>query len=135
MDITVLFAFIYLAVDIAYVVFSNKFYDGIVKQVQGKNITPFTGSRTAAAIASYILLVGGWLFFVAPAVKKGRLSVWSAALTGFMYGLVVYGIFNTTLHVMFDGYGLTAVARDWIWGTSWATVVTVLYALAVNPQK
>lgn len=128
----VVFMLIYLFVDIGYVMFSQPFYRNVVTKIQGKGFPEFTLSRILGAIFSYACLAVGWLLIVptlADTWSKKYPRVAAGALAGFTYGLVVYGVFNGTLHVMFDKYDGVVFLRDLLWGTSWATVLSALYMM------
>lgn len=133
MDLTSLVCvIIYITVDIAYVTMSQGFYNSVVERVQGSPMGEVTGTRMIAALLSYGIMALGLLVLVFPLIVKyiedGRNALLTGAMLGATYGLVMYGVFNFTLHVMFKGYDIQAVTRDLLWGVSWVTVISVLFA-------
>jgi uncharacterized membrane protein len=86
-----------------------------------------------AALIAYTALVVGWMVFATNLTKQLVSNFrWNPLLAGFvaglLYGFVVYGVFNGTLHVMFDNYGTTVSIRDLLWGMFWASTLTTIYA-------
>jgi len=122
---------IYLSVDIAYVILSKDFYQSVVQKIQGKPSTP-RSSVVLAAFLAYSCMALGFLVLVVPLVTKRMdegMGIMRAALPiGVTYGLVMYGVFNFTLHAMFDNYTLHVILRDLIWGVMWATTSTIIFA-------
>lgn len=131
MDIRYLFVIIYLLVDIAYVMLSTPVYQKVIKAIQGHPTNqPF--GLLAGALA-YSIMGAAWLFFapsmIATLQKSYRVSrVAAGAITGFMLGLTIYGVFNFTNHAMFDKWSWPIIARDMAWGISWLTALTTSYA-------
>lgn len=113
-----------------YVIISQPFYRAVVTRIQGKPFPTFTITRKMSALFSYVCLAVGWYLIVptlADTWSKKYHHIIAGALAGLVYGLVVYGVFNGTLYVMFEKYDGSVFLRDLIWGTSWATIVSVLY--------
>jgi uncharacterized membrane protein len=127
----ILAVIIYLVVDITYVFLSKDFYQSVVKDIQGRYSEP-RSSVLVAALLSYSCMALGFLVLVVPLVTKriqDGMSVLRAALPiGLTFGLVMYGVFNFTLHAMFDNYTLHVILRDLVWGVTWATTSTIIYA-------
>ena len=123
---------LYIIVDVMYVSASQGFYNNVVERVQGTPIGSIRGTRMIAAVLSYFIMALGLLVLVFPLIDKyiedSRSPILAGAMVGAVYGLVMYGVFNFTLHAMFKGYDLKAVSRDLVWGVSWATVISMLYA-------
>lgn len=128
MDITSLvFACIYIAVDVLYVATSKKVYERAVG-----TFPDFKGSRMAVAPLAWLAMALGWLVLVATPVKIGitrKENPWSVGLYyGVVYGFVVYGVFNFTNHVMYESWKVGIMMRDLVWGISWVSILTVAYA-------
>lgn len=107
MNRKLLFALLYVFVDTVYVTLSKSFYGSI----QGAEMT----TSIASIIGAYLCMALGWYYLVDTTFK------------GFLYGLAVYGVFNFTNHILFKGYTWNVVARDFLWGVSWTTLLTMLY--------
>lgn len=69
----------------------------------------------AAAVVAYALLVWGLSRFALPG-DPAALSDREVALSGFSLGLLVYGTYNLTNYVAFDGWYLSTVLVDTSWG-------------------
>lgn len=131
MDIRYIFVVIYLVVDILYVYGSIPVYQKVVKAIQGKTTNQPFG--LVAGVLAYAIMGVAWLFFAPHTIlylqKTYSISrVAAGAITGFMLGLTIYGVFNFTNHAMFDNWSWPIIARDLAWGTSWLTALTTLYA-------
>ena len=130
-----IFAIVYLVVDLTYVFISKGFYTNVAVRIQGSSFPP---SRFMGAMLAYIALVVGWWFFAANLANifSQRLSPFVAgAIAGALYGFVVYGVFNGTLYVMFDEYKTNVVLRDLLWGIVSASTITAFYAFASKTMK
>lgn len=128
------FAAVYLIVDILYVIASRSFYEKQVVSISGKG---FPSARLYSAFIAYASLVAGWLIFVTSLtrtlIKTNRWHPWVAgAAAGFVYGFIVYGVFNGTMHSMFSDWTLIPFTRDLLWGSCWCTFITGLYGLSVK---
>lgn len=128
------FVAIYLVVDVLYVLMSRHIYFDVVKKIQKGDETMMTASRMIAAVAAYAILGAGWMILVAPHIESQK-TVTTALTYGAMYGFAVYGVFNFTNHVMFQNYGFKIMLQDVVWGTSWVTVLSVLYALYLSTRQ
>lgn len=126
-------AFIYLAVDITYVVLSRGYYNAVVKNIQGFPMEIRWDSYVVAAI-SYAILTLGWIILVAN--RLSPTSTWYELLpTAVIYGLTVYGIFNATLYVMFKNWDYKVSIRDTLWGVSWITLSGAIYLYLLKMYK
>lgn len=128
-----IFVVIYLVVDIIYVVLSKSAYEAVVKNISGKEFAGDKKGFIVSALFSYVCMAVAWLFLVVPAVYYmiGRgMAKWKAGLIGgVVYGLALYGVFNGTLYTMFEGWDIKIFMRDMAWGVSWATILTVAFAM------
>lgn len=122
-----LFTIAYLAIDITYVLLSNKTYGAYAKRISG---APISLSKIwPVAILAYITLAIGWLFVCIPLartyIKNNNLPPWAAgAAAGALYGFVLYGTFNFTIGSMFEAWNTPIIIRDVAWGTISLSVVT-----------
>ena len=132
----IIFAFIYLFVDISYVLASQKTYAAVTKRIQGFD---FPKGRLLGAVVAYAALTLGWFAFAAPTalqmVSKGTHPAVAGALAGMLYGFVVYGVFNGTLYVMLQEWNVAISMRDMLWGITWASLATCMYAIVATKMK
>lgn len=134
MDYLKLYAlFIYLAVDVLYIMYSKEYYNGVVKKIQGEEIA-MSSTKLMLSIVSYAILGAGWLVFVIdPATPDMHYTgiLWRAVF----YALSVYGIFNATLYVMFKGWDASVALRDFLWGLGWISLSSVGYLAYLKKMK
>lgn len=131
MDITrLVFAVVYILVDVVYVIASKPVYNAVVKSIQGSNM-----------VADYFAIFGAWLcmglgWYV---LAAGTAKTWTktmmvpkyvaGALAGLVFGLATIGMFNFTVHAMFRNYDWSIVVRDMIWGIGWPTCLAAVYGI------
>jgi hypothetical protein len=125
LDAKNIFLFVYLAVDIAYVMASRGYYGEVVQRIQGGPVVMKANGLFVAGL-SYAMLGLGWWLLVASSVKaeSGYREVVFRAV---VYALAVYGVFNATLYVMFVGWDWQVALRDTAWGVSWITLISLAY--------
>lgn len=95
-------------------ILSKEFYKaelGAIARRQGDTLTPIWW----AAVVAYLMLALGILWFVLPRVS-GANPFSSAALWGFVFGVITYGIYDMTNYATLDGWSLRLVAVDMVWG-------------------
>jgi uncharacterized membrane protein len=133
----ILFAVLYLVVDIVYVAIASPIYMQVVKAIQQKE-TPFNVYRGIAALAAYLCMALGFVILVAPAIERllasGMCASRAGIAIGFTFGLVLYGVFNFTNYAMFADYTPWILLQDMLWGVTWATTASVLYAMYVQKK-
>jgi len=134
MDYLKLYAlFIYLAVDVLYIMYSKDYYNGVVKRIQGEEIE-MSSTKLMLSIVSYAMLGAGWLVFVineATAEMDYSGILWRAVL----YAMSVYGVFNATLYVMFKGWDARVALRDFMWGLGWISLSSIGYLAYLKKMK
>lgn len=132
-NIAYLFVAIYLAVDVLYITIAKPVYNKVVKKIQGKEMSLKKNSYLVAVL-SYIILGLGWLFFVANTISATTTFV-ELLQRAVMYGLVVYGVFNTTLYVMLENWDAIISIRDTVWGVGWITTISCAYLIFLRWNK
>ena len=125
LQLKLLFVVIYLVVDILYVSMSREYYGSYVKKIQGSDMK-YSNANMVSAILSYIILGTGWFVFIANKIKPSTTYLEILPFT-VLYGLIIYGVFNTTLFVMFDKWDIYVSIRDTMWGVSWITTISFIY--------
>lgn len=140
--LSLLFAAIYLVVDVAYVSASRAYYGAVAGRISKSpdGFPPFTASRAAAAIMSYAALTIAWLAFVPLATRAWAPTLagcptMAALLAGFLLAFAIYGVFNGTLYVMFADYDASVVRRDMLWGLTWMTLLSGAYGLTIRVRE
>lgn len=90
--------------------------------IQKVQKTPFAPNITYA-LFSYILLIFGVYYFVYRHINK---STWKydTLVKGFLFGFVLYGVFDFTNLVIFKEYSLKTAIIDMIWGGILMSIVS-----------
>jgi uncharacterized membrane protein len=105
---------ILLALDFIYLNVMSNYFKNQVKIVQK---TPLK-INNLGVILCYIILPMGLYYFI---IKPNR-SVFDA----FLFGFVVYGVYETTTLGLFTNWSITTVILDTLWGASLFAITTYL---------
>ena len=97
-------AIIFVCLDLTYLKIFGNYYSKQVARVQGSEIKV----NYLAAIITYILLIIGLNYFII----RPRRSVSDA----FLFGLIVYGVFEGTTWAIFKNWSPISVIIDTLWG-------------------
>lgn len=97
-------AIVMISLDFVYLNVMKGYFMNQVKMVQG---TPLKVNYLGAAIC-YIFLITGLNYFII----KPRKSVTDA----FLFGLVIYGVYETTNYALFSNWSIISVFIDTLWG-------------------
>lgn len=127
-----IFLVIYVIIDIIYITLSAPFYSKTVQNIQGSPIVLKPSSYVALFLA-YLILGFGWLFIVANSINE-KTKLKSVVFIALVYALAVYGVFNTTLYVLFDNWDIITALRDTLWGVVCITTISVVYYYAFNSE-
>ena len=106
----ILTSLIFIVIDFIYLSSFSNFFNSLVQDIQGTKII----FNMLGAILCYILLIFGLNYFIIDQKKS--------ILDAFLFGIVIYGVYETTNYALFDKWRLSAVALDTTWGG-------ILYAL------
>jgi uncharacterized membrane protein len=85
-------------------------------------------ARLLAAAGVYLALPGGIILFALPRVDPAR-PLFSALLWGFIYGTVVYSVYDLTNRATLRVWPIPLVVVDIAWGGSLCAVVTAAASL------
>jgi len=114
---------VFLAIDFLWLgVVMSKFYKdelGVLARVSDGALTPVLW---AAAIV-YVLIPLGVVLFALPRVSQQHL-VSSALFWGFIYGIVLYGVYDMTNYSLVSKWSLRMSIVDILWGGVINAVVT-----------
>jgi uncharacterized membrane protein len=114
---------VFLAIDFLWLgVVMSKFYKdelGVLARVSDGALTPVLW---AAAIV-YVLIPLGVVLFALPRVSQQHLAS-SALLWGFIYGIVLYGVYDMTNYSLVSKWSLRMSIVDILWGGVINAVVT-----------
>jgi uncharacterized membrane protein len=68
-----------------------------------------------AAIGVYVLITSGIVFFVLPKVSSEQ-SPWAIMPWGFLFGIVLYGVYELTNYSLLKDWTIPMTFVDWAWG-------------------
>lgn len=98
----------------------NTIYDPTFKNIQ-KEI-PLYSSRIIGGIYAWILLGFGLNYFVTPISKTPK----EAFMNGFLYGLIVYGVYNGTNYVTFNKWNKNIFLFDNLYGSFISGIISLI---------
>ena len=120
----------YLVFDFVYVFLSRNYYESHVRKIQNKGYSTKAGVYVSAVLA-YVFLAVGWWILVAERLNK-QTTIYELLRITLPYSLVIFGVFNTTLYVMFDAWDARIAIRDTVWGISSITLTSLLYLYLIK---
>jgi len=106
---------IMLLLDMCYITINKKMFDDQIIEVQRVILQ----ARYTPAILCYILLILGLYYFI---IRKQE-----SILDAFLFGIVIYGVYETTNYTIFKKWNPVTVIVDTLWGgilmstTTWFT--------------
>ena len=103
-----------ILVDSVYLYLTKSIFGEMIVRIQKFAIQP----RYWSAAIVYILLAFGLYRFI---LKPNR-PVWEA----FLFGIIIYGVFDFTSHAIFKKYELTVALMDTVWGGVLSAIVTTI---------
>jgi uncharacterized membrane protein len=106
-----------ILVDSVYLYLTKSIFGEMIVRIQKFAIQP----RYWSAAVVYILLSLGLYWFI---LKPNR-PVWEA----FLFGIIVYGVFDFTSYAIFKKYDLSVAVMDTVWGGILLAIVTTLARL------
>jgi uncharacterized membrane protein len=95
---------IFLMFDSIYLYTISDFFNQVVKEVQGEKIQ----MNLVGAIFSYLFLIFGLNYFILDQRKSLK--------EAFLYGFVMYGVYETTNYALLKKWSPLAVLMDTFWG-------------------
>jgi uncharacterized membrane protein len=107
-----------LLLDAIYLTVNKKAFMDQIVNIQ-RTVMQF---RMVPAIICYILLIFGLYYFI---IRKKR-----SILDAFLFGLVIYGVYDTTNYATLKKYSLNLAIMDTVWGgTLMAATTFITYTL------
>jgi uncharacterized membrane protein len=93
-----------LILDFIYLSLTKKFYNNLVRSIQGENIV----INNLGLLLAYFFIIFGYYYFI---IRKN-----ASVLDAFLLGLTTYGIYEGTNYAIFKKWTLQAVLLDTLWG-------------------
>lgn len=117
-------AVLFVVIDFIYLNLIKSYFENQVKSVQG---TPLQ-VNFLGAILCYIFLILGLNYFI---IKPKRTSY-----DAFLFGIVIYGVYETTNYALFSKWSIFTVIMDTLWGgILFATVTFIINKLRAMSSK
>jgi uncharacterized membrane protein len=105
-------ALLFVTIDFFYLNLIKNFFGNQIKVVQGSPMQ----INLLGAIICYIFLIFGLNYFIIKPKKS--------AYDAFLFGLVIYGVFETTNYALFSKWSILTVIIDTLWGGILFALVT-----------
>lgn len=127
MFVTFLVAFaVFMIIDLIWLgVVAAPFYHNQIGFLMAKNV-----NWSAAVLFYIIFIVGMVVFVIQPALTAQSLS--TAILLGALFGLVTYATYDLTNLATLEGWPMTLVVVDIIWGTTLSVLVSSITYILMN---
>ena len=103
-----------LVLDFIYLGLNKNMFEYQISDIQGGKLD----FNIVGAVACYILLILGLYYFI---VRRNAQLV-----DAFLFGLVIYGVFETTNYAIFKNWRPMMVAMDTLWGGILMTATTYI---------
>jgi len=110
---------IFLSLDFLYLGTFNTFFNTLVMRIQGSPIK----FNIIGAVLCYILLIFGLNYFI--------LNQHKSVLEAFLFGVVIYGVYETTNYTLLDKWSWKAVVLDTTWGGVLFGLTTYIMSLKI----
>jgi uncharacterized membrane protein len=133
---TVISVIILLVLDAGYIYTIKNGYLNMVQNIQGGRSVKLS---IYGAVMSYIFVVAGLAFYVLPYADKMMkvyedgtsimTKLYIAVTVGAFFGLIVYGVYNTTNMALFKEFSLQFALFDIVWGAFLYYISTFVYLL------
>ena len=92
-------------------IFMNKKYQTQVMEIQGSDMFV----NKPMVVLTYTLMIIGLVVFVLPNIRKGH-ELKDSLMYGFLFGMIVYGVYDFTNHAIFKKWNTTLAIIDILWG-------------------
>ncbi len=92
--------------------FMGSRYKKMIKAIQGSSMT----TNMFYAFIAYTLMVIGLNHFVLPRIDVKNVTIKDCLSSGFMFGLVVYGVYDFTIGALVKKWDMQLGVIDVLWG-------------------
>jgi len=107
-------AILFVIIDFIYLQTIKNYFTKQITQVQG---SPLKVNLLGVALC-YIFLIFGLNYFII----KSKKSVYEA----FIFGIIIYGVYETTNYALFSKWSILTVIMDTLWGGILFAIVTFI---------
>jgi uncharacterized membrane protein len=90
-------------------------YASYISKIQNSPLDP----KVLPAFLAYLLMILGLVFIVFDSIKKDPSEniLYLSFRYGWVFGLVVYGVYNATNYAIFKNYSIKMALIDTLWGS------------------
>jgi uncharacterized membrane protein len=113
-------AVVMLTLDSIYLYTIKDYFIGQIIQIQKVNIQP----KYWGAVFCYLFLIFGLYYFI---IEEGR-----PLIDAFLFGLVIYGVYETTNYAILKKWKWETVLMDTTWGGTLFTLTTYFTRKIMN---
>jgi uncharacterized membrane protein len=99
----------------------SKLWKQTIEKIQHKTFSP----KLHYVIGSYILMIFGLYYFVYARINPNK-WIYDSLTKGFLFGLVLYGVFDFINLAIFSDYLLTTAIIDIIWGSTLISITSFI---------
>ncbi len=92
--------------------FMSPRYGTMIKNIQNKPMKV----NLISAFLSYFLMVVGLNMFVLPLLDLDNINVKNCLMTGFLFGIIVYGVYDFTCGAVLQDWDFKLALFDILWG-------------------
>ena len=118
----------YLIIDLTMIyVYNGRAFGEMIKKIQGKPMK----IRLLPSVLAFLVIAFGLDYFVLERIRDDNI-VWDSFRYGFIWGLVVYGVYDLTNLGTISGYTFKVGLVDWLWGGLISFVVILLTKLTMR---
>ena len=110
----VISAIVMLLLDFIYLSANRRAFENQVIQVQRVALQ----IKPLAAVACYVFLIFGLNYFI----LRTHRPIWEA----FVFGLVIYGVYDTTTYALLKKWDLSLAVMDTLWGGALMAMTTMV---------
>ena len=112
---------IMLLLDSVYLSLVKNYFNTLVKNIQGRDIT----IKTLGAVLCYLIMIIGINIFI---ILNGSYEkdLQNRIIYGGLLGLLIYGVYDTTNYAIFNKWDFKTVVMDTLWGGVLFSLTTFL---------
>jgi uncharacterized membrane protein len=112
-------AIVFTLIDSIYLNFVGGYFKNQIKNVQG---SPLKVNYLGVAVCYVFLVIGLYYFIIKPH---------KSASDAFLFGLVIYGVYETTNYALLSNWSIFTVFMDTLWGG----ILFALTTIVINKIK